>query len=157
MFIIDFIFPILFLDYFGVRVSELWIFLIYTCYTIWAAFILIVIVSLVYDSIKEKVYDKKHKAILNDELEYVLTEHQKQILFEKEIIEVSLMFNSRETGIFSIEGDSPIINFHVKANNAVPAEKELQDYFKKFLDKNITVMPGQPENHSRWYRTIHLN
>lgn len=67
------------------------------------------------------------------------------------------MFNSRETGIFSIKEDSPIINFHVKANDAVPTEKELQDYFKKFLDKDITVMPSQSENHSRWYRTINLN
>lgn len=154
---IDFIYPNLFVHYFGASVSKSWNFLIYTCYTLWATFILIVIVSFVYASIKEKAYNKKHNATLNDELEYVLTDHQKQLLLEKEIIEVSLMFNSRETGIFSIKEDNPIINFHVKSNDAVPTEKELQDYFKKFLNVNITVMPGQSENHSRWYRTIHLN
>jgi len=154
---IDFIYPNLFIHYFGARVSKSWDFLIYTCYTVWAVFILIVIISFIYASIKEKAYNKKHKATLNDELEYILTDHQKQLLLEKEIIEVSLMFNSRETGIFSIKEDSPIIDFHVKANDPVPTENELKDYFKKFLHKNITITPGQSENHSRWYRAIHLN
>lgn len=154
---IHFFYPDFLINNSGAGFSKVWTFLIYSCYIVWATFIFIVIVTFIYATIKEKAHNKKHIATLNDQLEYVLTDHQKQLLLEKDIFELSLAFNSQETGILSIKEDSPAIYFNVKANEELSIEKELKDYFSKFLNKNITVKPGRSEKNRHWYRTIYLN
>ena len=149
--------PSFLVDNFGITFSEVWGIFIYACYTAWLAFILIVIIMFIYATIKEKADNKKYIATLNDQLEYVLTDYQRQVLIDRDIFEISLAFNSRETGIASTHEDSQSINFNVKANEELSIEKELKDYFRKFLSRNITVKPGQSEKNRHWYRTIYID
>lgn len=121
-----------------------------------ALWILYWLILSIYYSAIDRRDRRRHRISLNEDGEYVLTAFQKRMLEEKGVFNIGLRMNSDHPGIVEIRDDGRVITFAAGGDDATDIDRQIRDYFRKHLDREVAVASGGGR-HARWERRITLN
>ena len=109
-----------------------------------------------YLVIEQRTQKKKQQFSINSDKEIVLTEQQKQKLISREVLEVSLVFNSMHRGIEPFSDDDIYIKFAVMGSDEKALESTIEQYIHRQLGEKVLIEAGKRKQRSRWNRVVTL-
>ena len=148
--------PSFILDNFGHSMAYIWVGVLSLLHILWWLLMAFIVLMGSYLVIEQRTQKKKQQFSINSDKEIVLTEQQKQKLISREVLEVSLVFNSMHRGIEPFSDDDIYIKFAVMGSDEKALESTIEQYIHRQLGEKVLIEAGKRKQRSRWNRVVTL-